>query len=215
LSDFSGGRLVVHIVDMPIKCPVAPLEFAFLAEAYSRGRGMRDRVEIVYVTPLPGAFTKPVASARLGSMLDDRKIVVESGFLVERVEPKAKTLVSYDEREIPFDLLVTVPLNMGAEYVARSGLGNELNYAPVDRHTFLSEVTRAPDPGRLEQLDDRLVPSVLEGPTVACLGQEGELLFGEDGDELLGDLGRREPRHRVGQLLLVRIPLEELLQTRY
>jgi sulfide:quinone oxidoreductase len=139
LSDFPGGRLVVHIADTPIKCPVAPLEFTFLAEAYFRQRGMRDQVEIVYVTPLPGAFTKPIASARLGSMLDDRKIVVESDFLVERVEPRAKTLVSYDEREIPFDLLVTVPVNMGADYVARSGLGNELNYVPVDKYTCLSK----------------------------------------------------------------------------
>jgi sulfide:quinone oxidoreductase len=137
LRAFDGGRLVVHIVDMPIKCPVAPLEFTFLADAWLRERGMRDRVELVYATPLPGAFTKPIASARLGSMLDDRKILVEPDFLVERID--ATTLVSYDEREIPFDLLVTVPLNMGAEYVARSGLGNELNLVPVDRHTLLSK----------------------------------------------------------------------------
>lgn len=137
LDSFDEGRLVVHITDMPIKCPVAPLEFAFLADAYFRQRGMRDRVELVYATPLPGAFTKPVASARLGSMLDDRKITVEPDFLVERVDDT--TLISYDEREIGFDLLVTVPLNMGADYVARSGLGNELNLVPVDRHTMLAK----------------------------------------------------------------------------
>jgi len=137
LDAFDGGRLVVHITDLPIKCPVAPLEFTFLADAYFRRRGMRDRVELVYATPLPGAFTKPIASARLGSMLDDRKITVEPDFLVERVDDR--TLVSYDEREIPFDLLVTVPLNMGADYLARSGLGNELNLVPVDRHTLLAK----------------------------------------------------------------------------
>ena len=138
-GEFDGGRFVVHIVDMPIKCPVAPLEFAFLAEAYFRRRGLRDRVEMVYATPLSGAFTKPIASARLGSMLDERKIAVETDFLVERIDAERKTLVSYDEREIPFDLLVTVPLNMGADFVARSGLGDELNYVPVDRHTLLSK----------------------------------------------------------------------------
>jgi len=138
LAAFDGGRLVVHITDMPIKCPVAPLEFTFLADAYFRARGMRDRVEIVYVTPLPGAFTKPIAAAHLGSMLDDRKIVVEPDFMVERIDTDTKTLVSYDDREVPFDLLVTVPLNMGAEFVARSGLGDELNLVPVDKHTLLS-----------------------------------------------------------------------------
>ncbi|NUT18913.1 MAG: NAD(P)/FAD-dependent oxidoreductase [Hamadaea sp.] len=135
----TGGRLVVHIVDMPIKCPVAPLEFAFLADAHLRALGIRDEVEITYVTPLPDAFTKPVAAATLGSMLTDRKILLETDFLVEHIDGEARELVSYDERRIPFDLLVTVPLNMGADFVARSGLGDELNYVPVDRHTLRSK----------------------------------------------------------------------------
>jgi sulfide:quinone oxidoreductase len=138
LENFDHGRLVVHITEMPIKCPVAPLEFTFLAEAWLRERGLRDRVELVFVTPLDGAFTKPVASERLGAMLDERKITVEPDFMVEHVDADRRVLVSFDEREIPFDLLVTVPLNMGADYVARSGLGNELNYVPVDKHTLLS-----------------------------------------------------------------------------
>ncbi len=138
LQRFDGGRLVVHITEMPIKCPVAPLEFTFLAEAWLRERGLRDRVELVYVTPLDGAFTKPVASARLGGMLDERKVHVETDFMIERIDDERKVLVSYDEREVPFDLLVTIPLNMGADFVARSGLGDELNYVPVDKHTQLS-----------------------------------------------------------------------------
>ncbi|MFP5335790.1 MAG: NAD(P)/FAD-dependent oxidoreductase [Actinomycetes bacterium] len=138
LKEFDGGRLVVHVTEMPIKCPVAPLEFAFLADDHFRQRGMRDRVELAYVTPLPGAFTKPVASQALGSMLDERKIHLESDFVIESVDTENKAIVSYDEREVPFDLLVTVPLNMGADYVARSGMGDELNYVPVDKHTLLS-----------------------------------------------------------------------------
>ncbi len=140
LRDFDHGRLVVHITEMPIKCPVAPLEFAFLAEAHLRERGIRDRVELVYVTPLDGAFTQPIASGKLATMLADRKILLEADFLLEHVDNERKMLVSYDEREIPFDLLVTVPLNMGADFVARSGLGDELNYVPVDKHTLQSTV---------------------------------------------------------------------------
>ncbi|MGF1665338.1 MAG: NAD(P)/FAD-dependent oxidoreductase [Acidimicrobiia bacterium] len=138
LETFTGGRLVVHITEMPIKCPVAPLEFTFLADAWFAERGMRDQVEIVYVTPLDGAFTKPVASKALGGMLDERKIILETDFMIERVDTESKALVSFDEREIPFDLLVTVPLNMGADFVGRSGLGNDLNYVLVDKHTFQS-----------------------------------------------------------------------------
>jgi sulfide:quinone oxidoreductase len=138
LPRMDHGRLVVHITDMPIKCPVAPLEFTFLADAWLQDRGLRDRIEIVFVTPLSSAFTRPVAAQHLGAMLDERKVLVETDFMVEQVDGERRALVSYDGREVPYDLLVTVPLNMGAEFVARSGLGDELNYVPVDPHTLQS-----------------------------------------------------------------------------
>jgi sulfide:quinone oxidoreductase len=143
LAGFSGGRLVVHITEMPIKCPVAPLEFTFLADDFLTKRGLRDRTEIVYVTPLDGAFTKPVASKALGSMLEEKGVVVEPDFMIERVDQERKVIVSYDEREVAYDQLVTIPLNMGADFVGRSGLGDELNYVPVDKHTMQS--TAHPD----------------------------------------------------------------------
>jgi sulfide:quinone oxidoreductase len=138
LKTWEGGKLVVHLTEMPIKCPVAPLEFAFLAESFFVEKGMRDQVEITYVTPLEGAFTKPVASKHLGGMFEERKIHLESDFMIESIDPEAKKLVSFDEREVPYDLLVTIPINMGADFVARSGLGDDLNYVPVDKETLLS-----------------------------------------------------------------------------
>ena len=136
MRPFDHGRLVIHITEMPIKCPVAPLEFAFLADAWLRRRGIRDQVELVYATPLSEAFTQPIAAKHLGAMLEDRKILIEPDFMIERVDNERKAIVSYDDRTIPFDLLVTVPLNMGADFVARSGLGDELNYVAVDKHTL-------------------------------------------------------------------------------
>lgn len=141
LDDFKGGKVVVNLIDLPIKCPVAPLEFTFLAEAFFTERGMRDQVELTYVTPLEGAFTKPVASRELGAMFDKRKIELVPDFYLERVDPDEKKLVSYDEREVDYDLLVTVPLNFGADFVAESGLGDELNHVNVDHYTFLAKGT--------------------------------------------------------------------------
>lgn len=138
LAGFTGGRLVVHVTEMPIKCPVAPLEFAFLADDWLRRRGLRERAEIIYVTPLDGAFTQPVASRELGHLLADKRIEIETDFMIERVDQQRRVIVSYDEREVAYDLLVTVPLNMGADFVERSGLGDELNYVPVDKHTMRS-----------------------------------------------------------------------------
>jgi sulfide:quinone oxidoreductase len=140
LARFQGGRLVVNLVDMPIKCPVAPLEFAFLADWYFHDRGIRDDVELSLVTPLDGAFTKPIASERLSSLLDEKRIELVTEFAAGEVDGPGGRLVSYDEREVGFDLLVTVPLHGGAGYVARSeGLGDELGFVRTETHTLQSK----------------------------------------------------------------------------
>ena len=78
------------IVDMPIKCPVAPLEFCFLADDYFRRRGIRDRVELTYVTPLDGAFTKPVASRQLAGLLAAKGIELVTEFSTGTVQAPAR-----------------------------------------------------------------------------------------------------------------------------
>lgn len=144
LERFEGGRLVLNVVDMPIKCPVAPLEFLFLADWYFHERGIRDRVELVYATPLDGAFTKPVAAEHLGGMLADKGIELVTEFNTGEVDGSGGRLVSYDGREVPFDLAVVIPLHGGAEYVGRSpGLGDELDFVPADERTLQSKA--APD----------------------------------------------------------------------
>ena len=138
LRTWKGGHLVLNIAEMPIKCPVAPLEFIFLADWYFHLQGIRDRVDLTLVTPLSGAFTKPRAAKLLGNILEEKGIRVIPDFNIERVDPDQKQIISYIEQKVPYDLLVTIPVNMGAEVVEQSGLGDELNYVPVDKHTFLS-----------------------------------------------------------------------------
>jgi sulfide:quinone oxidoreductase len=137
LADFEGGRLLVNVVDMPIKCPVAPLEFCFLADWYFTERGIRDKVEITYATPLDGAFTKPVASATLSSLLEEKGVHLVTEFNTGEVDGAGGRLIGYDGRELPFDLAVVVPLHSGADYVGRSeGLGDDLNFVPTNKSTL-------------------------------------------------------------------------------
>jgi sulfide:quinone oxidoreductase len=141
LARFNGGRLVINVVDMPIKCPVAPLEFAFLADDYFTRRGIRDRVEISYVTPLDNAFTKPSAAASLSHLLREKRIELVTEFSTGRVDGESGVLASWDDREIPFDLLVSVPVHAGAAYVGRSpGLGDDLGFIVTDPRTLQAKV---------------------------------------------------------------------------
>jgi len=139
LKYWEGGKLVINIVEMPIKCPVAPLEFSFLADWWFTEQGIRDKVQIDYVTPLPGAFTKPRAAQLLGNFLDKKNINLVPEFSVARVDTTQNKIVSWDNREVSYDLLVTVPTNMGSEVIANSGLGDDLNFIPTHNKTLQSK----------------------------------------------------------------------------
>ncbi|TQJ86204.1 NAD(P)/FAD-dependent oxidoreductase [Streptomyces sp. SLBN-31] len=180
LERFEGGRVVVDVADMPVKCPVAPLEFAFLADWYFQRRGIRDRVELTYATPLDGAFTKPVAAKALSGLLERKGIELVTEFTLGEVDGKGGRLVSYDEREVPFDLAVVVPLHGGAEYVERSpGLGDELGFVPVDPHTL-----QLPDRPEVFAIGDAAGLSASKAGSVAHF--EGEVLVRNIGRFLAG-----------------------------
>ncbi|NVK53729.1 MAG: NAD(P)/FAD-dependent oxidoreductase [Flavobacteriaceae bacterium] len=136
LRKWQGGKLVVHISEMPIKCPVAPLEFAFLADSYFKNKKMRDKVDITFVTPLDGAFTKPKATKALHYLLEEKNIKEVTNFNIERVDYENNKIIDYADTEVSYDLLVTVPTNMGDDLLERSGLGDELNFIPTDKATL-------------------------------------------------------------------------------
>ncbi|NNF81546.1 MAG: NAD(P)/FAD-dependent oxidoreductase [Flavobacteriaceae bacterium] len=136
LREWEGGKLVVHITEMPIKCPVAPLEFAFLADSYFNNKGMRDQVDITYVTPLGGAFTKPKATEALHHLLEEKNITEVTDFNIERVDYENNKIIDYAETEVEYDLLVTVPTNLGDALMERSGLGDDMNFVPTNKATL-------------------------------------------------------------------------------
>ena len=138
-KQWEGGKLVLCISELPFKCPVAPIEFVCLADAYFTEKGIRDKVDITYVTPLPGAFTKPIATKMLSELLVEKNINVVPDFYIESVDNEKKVIRSYDEKEIPFDVLTIVPVNMGADVIERSGLGDDMNFVPTNKKTLQSD----------------------------------------------------------------------------
>lgn len=140
LREWEGGKLVVHICEMPIKCPVAPLEFSFLADSFFINKDMRDKVDITFVTPMDGAFTKPVATRELNHLLKEKNINIVSNFNIEKVDTENNKIIDYGGQEVEYDLLVTVPTNMGDEMIERSGMGDDLNFVPTDKNTLQSKI---------------------------------------------------------------------------
>ena len=139
LAQFEGGRLVVNIAEMPIKCPVAPLEFAFLVDWHLHERGIRDKVDLQFVTPLTGAFTKPVATQVLNQACEEKNINIVPNFAIGAVEGERKVIQAFDGTEVEYDLLVSIPPNFGAQVMIESDVADPMGYIPVDKHTLQPE----------------------------------------------------------------------------
>jgi sulfide:quinone oxidoreductase len=182
LADFTRGRVVVNVFEMPIKCPVAPTEFLFLADDFFRERGVRQDVELVFATPLDKAFTRPICASVLGDMLGKRGIKLETEFVAGSVDGSGGVLKSFDEREVPFDLLVAIPTHSGAEFIHTSGLGNELDFVPTDKGTLQMK-----DQERIFVIGDATdLPSSKAGSVAHFQSEilEKNLLAAFDGSEL-------------------------------
>ncbi len=139
LERFDEGRLVVGVVDMPIKCPVAPLEFCLLADWYFTERHVRDRIEITFLSPLPALFAAPIADASVDQLFAEKRVGQETDFHIAEVDGANGRILGRDGREVGFDLAVVVPSFRGAAYVGRSpGLGNDRDFIEVDTKTLQS-----------------------------------------------------------------------------
>jgi len=139
LKNFKGGRVVLNIKEMPIKCPVAPLEFVYLADYFFTQKCMRNKVDLIFTTPLSGPFTKPVSNKLLGDVMTKKGIHTEAEFDVMEVDAAKNIIRGYDGRELEYDLLVSIPTNMGSDVIKRSGMGDDLYFVPTNKDTLRSE----------------------------------------------------------------------------
>jgi sulfide:quinone oxidoreductase len=75
-----------------------------------------------------------------GGLLKGKGVSLITEFNTGEVDGAGGKLISYDGREVPFDLAVVVPLHGGQAYVERSpGLGDELGFVPTDHRTLQSK----------------------------------------------------------------------------
>jgi len=136
IDTFEGGKLVIGVADIPYKCPPAPLEFAFKIEDELTKRGLRDKTEITYLSPINRVFTIESVSEFVTPMLEERGIKYETFFNVESIDPATKTVTSLEGDNITYDLLVLVPPHRGARIISDSGLGDAQGWIATDRHTL-------------------------------------------------------------------------------
>jgi sulfide:quinone oxidoreductase len=141
LRYFNSGRIVLNIAEVPFKCPIAPLEFVFMADWFFTVNGCRDQVEIAFVTPLDNVFTKPVAAKTLAEVASKKNIKVTPYFDLAQVNASEKTIESHKGQKVGYDLLVSIPPNMGDKVLIDSGISDPVGFVPTDNHTLKAENT--------------------------------------------------------------------------
>jgi sulfide:quinone oxidoreductase len=136
---FKSGKLIFNIAEMPHKCPVVPMEFIFMADWFFIKNGVRDNVEIEFVTPNTGIFTKPIATKVMSETADIKNIKVTPNFDLAEVNTQEKTIESARGEKIAYDLLVSTMPNLGADYIEDSNMGDGMGYVFTDHHTLRAE----------------------------------------------------------------------------
>jgi sulfide:quinone oxidoreductase len=137
LDAFRGGKIVIAIAGMPYKCPPAPLEVSFLIESELRERGLRDRSEVHFCSPIGRAFTIESVSEMATPIFDQKGIEVHTFFNVESIDRDRHVVQSLEGEELPYDLLILVPPHKGQQFLVDSGLAPAPGgWLPTDRATL-------------------------------------------------------------------------------
>ncbi len=136
---FDSGKIVLNIAEIPYKCPIAPLEFVFMADWFFTASGVRDKVDIELVTPLDNVFTKPVASKILAEVAVKKNIRVTPHFDLAQVNVNDKTIESHRGDKVGYDLLVAIPPNMGDQVLIDSEISDPVGFVATDNGTLKAE----------------------------------------------------------------------------
>lgn len=136
LEEFHGGRVVIAIGGVPYKCPPAPAEAACQLDYFFHRKGIRDKVDIHYLSPLTRVFPLETVNPLVERVFREKGVKSTIMFNVESVDPREKVIRSLEGEVVPYDLLILIPPHKGAKVVRGSGLGDRGGWIPTDKHTL-------------------------------------------------------------------------------
>ena len=139
LNEFKGGRIVLN-VNVPHKCPVAPVEMTLMLDEFLRDRGLGGKFEITYTYPIGRLHALEPLATWVVPEFERREIKSQIFFNTQSVDGAAKTITSEEGDTLPYDLLITVPPHRGAQVIEDSGMG-KMGWVPTNPKTLLCNGT--------------------------------------------------------------------------
>jgi len=172
LDAFTGGKILIGIAGIPYKCPPAPLEVAFLIESEMRDRGLREKTEIQFLSPINRAFTIESVSEMATPIFEQKGIDVQLLAGIDSIDAERKVVITDAMEEYSYDLLICIPPHKGAQVVIDSGLAPKSGWVPTDRHSL--QVKKAAAPGTKDEEIERY-------PNIYALGDATDLPLSKAG----------------------------------
>ncbi len=139
LARFKKGKVVVSVMGIPHKCPVAPIEVTFMLHEFFKIHGVRKDVELLYTYPINRVFTMEEVSDLVQKMFDERGINYKTFFNPLSIDPERKVIETLEGEEETYDLLIAIPPHKGSQVIIDSGLGDRDGWVPTDRYTLKAE----------------------------------------------------------------------------
>lgn len=155
LKNFKGGTALFTQPTTPIKCGGAPQKIMYLAEAYFKKHGLKDKTNVVFATNGTVIFAVPEIKKTLMEIVDRKNINLKFYHALKRIDAE-KQIAWYElapeayehnpaklkiEKEgnmvgIHYDMLHLAPPSVAPDFVRNSKLANAEGWLDVDHHSL-------------------------------------------------------------------------------
>jgi sulfide:quinone oxidoreductase len=141
LKNFKEGNAIFTFPATETKCGGAPQKIMWLAEHYLQQHRLRDKANVIFVTPKPGIFGVPHYAEALRKLAKERNIITRFRNNLVEIRSDAKTAVFENldtgEREaLPYEMLHVTPPQSAPDFIRQSPLADEEGWLDVDPYTL-------------------------------------------------------------------------------
>jgi sulfide:quinone oxidoreductase len=141
LREFKGGTAIFTMPPTPIKCAGAPQKIMYLADAWFRHAGVRDKTQILYVSATASIFSVKEFAATLDRVCARKGIERHFKYNLVELSPERREArfvhtETSDEKRIRYDMIHVTPPQGPPAITAQSPLADGAGWVEVDKHSL-------------------------------------------------------------------------------
>lgn len=141
LKDTTEGRALFTFPNTPVKCGGAPQKIMYLAEDFFRRRGLRDKVNIEFVSAGQRIFGISKYKKTLENIVASRGIETSFNLNLVKIDAESKRawfrdLSTGEEKVKEFSMIHVVPPMSAPDFVKNSSLADDKGWVDVDKNTL-------------------------------------------------------------------------------